>query len=169
MWSSACSTGEEPYSLAMTLLETRRVARRALQIKATDISPRALELVGGILPRTLVPRDRARDDSEVFQVAGDGFMIGRAIKWIVYSAPQSAGAPARCGDGPGRCDFLPQRADLFRQADPKEGRRSLRAGMRPGGFLFLGHAESIIRMTELYEPISLPRLSYYRLKGRCRH
>ncbi len=46
VWSAACSTGEEPFSLAMTLLETRRLAPGQIQIKAGDISPRALEKCG---------------------------------------------------------------------------------------------------------------------------
>jgi chemotaxis protein methyltransferase CheR len=43
IWSAACSTGEEPYSIAMTMLDQRRHELvPAFQILATDISTRAL-------------------------------------------------------------------------------------------------------------------------------
>jgi len=36
--------------------------------------------------------------------------------------------------------------------------------LRPGGYLFLGHAESIMRMTDRFEPVVTPKAIYYRRK-----
>ncbi|MBW5396517.1 protein-glutamate O-methyltransferase CheR [Brachyspira pilosicoli] len=44
IWSSGCSTGEEPYSIAMTCLETPNLYRNNVKIYATDISMQSLEV-----------------------------------------------------------------------------------------------------------------------------
>jgi chemotaxis protein methyltransferase CheR len=36
--------------------------------------------------------------------------------------------------------------------------------LRPRGYLFLGHAESIMRLTDLYDPVITSKAIYYRLK-----
>lgn len=44
IWSSGCSTGEEPYSIAMTCLETSKIYPEKVKIYATDISMQSLEV-----------------------------------------------------------------------------------------------------------------------------
>ena len=43
VWSSASSTGEEPFTIAMMLMETHKMTPAHVTLRATDISPRALE------------------------------------------------------------------------------------------------------------------------------
>ncbi|MFQ5636912.1 MAG: CheR family methyltransferase [bacterium] len=43
VWSAACSTGQEPYSIAMLILESRLYSNGLVRIFATDISTQALE------------------------------------------------------------------------------------------------------------------------------
>lgn len=47
VWSCACSTGEEAYSIAMTLCETRSGARDGLSVLATDVDTDALSVARG--------------------------------------------------------------------------------------------------------------------------
>jgi chemotaxis protein methyltransferase CheR len=52
VWSAACSTGEEPYSLAMLLLD-RLPADWTVEIVASDLSTKALErAIAGVYPMT---------------------------------------------------------------------------------------------------------------------
>lgn len=44
LWSAACSSGQEPYSMAMVVLEAARGARVDVRVLATDLSTEMLEL-----------------------------------------------------------------------------------------------------------------------------
>src|SRR5437660_9742516 len=85
LWSAACSSGEEPYSLAMTLLETGKVAGGMLSIRATDISPRVLELAERGFYRAL--SFRATEPAMIqkwFQPQGEGFVVDERVKRLVH-------------------------------------------------------------------------------------
>lgn len=57
IWSAGCSTGEEPYSIAISLSETLSTSRTSFSILATDISTRVLkQAVTGIYPEEKVAR-----------------------------------------------------------------------------------------------------------------
>jgi len=71
LWSAACSSGEEPYSLAITLIETGKIADSMLSIRATDISPRALDLADKAFYRAaVVSGHRTGDDSALVPTRG---------------------------------------------------------------------------------------------------
>ncbi|MEA2663396.1 MAG: chemotaxis protein methyltransferase CheR, partial [Candidatus Eremiobacteraeota bacterium] len=84
LWSAACSSGEEPYSLAMTLLETGKLGEAQISIRATDISSRVLELAERGYYRAL--SFRATEPATIqrwFAPQGDGFLIAERIKRLV--------------------------------------------------------------------------------------
>ena len=71
------------------------------------------------------------------------------------SARATSSSPASYeGLAAARRDLLPQRPHLLlRRDDPAGGRASSTTRWRPGGYLFLGHAESLSRITDLFTPI----------------
>jgi chemotaxis protein methyltransferase CheR len=167
LWSSACSSGEEPYSLAMTLLETRKLDESQLSIRATDISPRVLELADKGFYRAL--SFRATEPAMIqkwFQPQGDGFVVDERVKRLVtFGRLNLLEGPRVAAEGPFDAIFCRNVLIYFDKPTQKRVVESFAKALRPGGYLFLGHAESLFHLTDLYEPIVGPDAIVYRLKA----
>jgi chemotaxis protein methyltransferase CheR len=167
VWSSACSTGEEPFSLAMTLLETRRIAPSQLEIKASDLSPRALEKCGTAFYRELSFRATPPElIQKYFRPFQGGFMLSDEIKRRVdFFRINLLDEQAVAKEGPVDAIFCRNVLIYFDKPTQKRVVEAFAKALRPRGYLFLGHAESIMRLTDLYEPVVTPKAIYYRLKA----
>ena len=167
LWSSACSSGEEPYSLAMTLLETGKIADSMLSIRATDISPRVLELADKGFYRAL--SFRATEPAMIqkwFQPQGDGFVVADRIKRLVSFGRRNLLDGAQvAAEGPFDAIFCRNVLIYFDKPTQKRVVESFAKALRPGGYLFLGHAESLFHLTDLYEPVVRPDAIVYRLRA----
>lgn len=76
IWSAGCSTGEEPYSLAITVKETAKMRPLNVRILATDISTKVLKVAGaGIYPEERVKKIGSSLLSKYFQI-GTGHSQG---------------------------------------------------------------------------------------------
>jgi chemotaxis protein methyltransferase CheR len=166
IWSAACSTGEEPYSLAMTLLESGRITESNISIKATDISPRVLELCQRGYYRPL--SFRATEPPLVqkyFTPAGDGFNIVERVKRLVQFSSLNLMDDRKVGAfGPFDAIFCRNVLIYFDKPTQKRVVESFARALRPGGYLFLGHAESLFALTDVYEPVVGPESIVYRLR-----
>ncbi|WP_437783616.1 CheR family methyltransferase [Sorangium sp. So ce1097] len=166
-WSAACSTGEEPYSIAMTLLDSLSspdrsgAAGRALPgaggastgapgigVLATDLSVRALSKA----QRAVWPIERASEIPEgrlrTYMLRGTGASAG-----LMKARPELRqlvtfrrfnlldAAPGRFG----LFDLIFCRNVLiyFDAATRASVVARLIASLAPGGYLFLGHAEGL--------------------------
>jgi chemotaxis protein methyltransferase CheR len=149
-WSAACSTGEEPYTLAMTLLRAfPNASGWDLDILASDISTRALQRAR----EAVWPISRADNippvDLRRFMLRGVGAQEGlmraspalRALVRFVRINLVEAAA------GVGTMDLIFCRNVLiyFDAATGDEVVARLASHLAPGGYLFLGHAESLAR------------------------
>jgi chemotaxis protein methyltransferase CheR len=167
LWSAACSSGEEAFSLAMTLIETGKIPDAMLSIRATDISPRVLELADKGYYRAL--SFRATEPPMLhrwFRAQGDGFAIDDRVKKLVSFGRLNLLDSARvAAEGPFDAIFCRNVLIYFDKPTQKRVVESFAKALRPGGYLFLGHAESLFHLTDLYEPIIGPDAIVYRLKG----
>ncbi|MEJ1961826.1 MAG: protein-glutamate O-methyltransferase CheR [Gammaproteobacteria bacterium] len=154
-WCAGCSTGEEPYSLAMSVHEAiRDVSRWDIRILATDLDTDVLAKCR----RGVYGEDRLRDMN--------------ARRRATFFNPQGEGAAASYSVTPqlrdmisftqlNLMDALPMRGPLdaifCRNVViyfDKDTQRALFARMaalqRPGALLFLGHSESLFKVSDAY-------------------
>ena len=166
IWSTACSTGEEPYTIAMMLLDGKRIIPSNVTIRASDLSPRALEKAKTGFYRELSFRATAPEMvAKYFKPFEQGFFVSDEVKRMVELFRLNL-LDARGVAGVGIHDAIFCRNVLIYFDKPTQKRvvETFAQALRPGGFLFLGHAESIMRLTDLYDPVITPKAIYYRRK-----
>jgi chemotaxis protein methyltransferase CheR len=155
IWSVPCSTGEEPYSIAIWLLENwPQVDAHEVEIVGSDIDTRALEaaregLYGERALMRLTPALVAR----YFRPAGDGRWrildeLRQSIRFTPVNLVESAETRAH-----GRFDVIFCRNVLiyFDDASRRVAAENLYEALEPGGFICLGHSESMSRISPLFE------------------
>ncbi len=161
IWSAGCSTGEEPYSVAMILRELMpSTAGWDVKVIATDISERALEAAregryGARAVQMASPEELAR----FFQPAPAG--LGNDVRQEVRELVDFRHHNLVTEPVP----FAPEeRVDLVlcRNVTIYFGRQTTRALMerlhrclRDGGYLFLGHSETLWQVSEQFHLVSL--------------
>ncbi|WP_407673095.1 CheR family methyltransferase [Paenibacillus alkalitolerans] len=139
-WSAACSTGEEPYSLAMILakLEVLRQAR----IEATDIDHNALARAKiGVYPDRSLRDVPAHYRRAYFQPQGDLFAVADEIKSSVVF---SKGNLLADSFGSGYDLIICRNVMIYFTEEAKQVLyHKFAKALRPGGILFVGSTEQI--------------------------
>lgn len=164
IWSAACAGGEEPFSLAMSLLESGQIRPGDCSILASDLSPRALERARTGFYRELAFRATPPELIEkYFRPFESGFFIGDRVRAMVEFARVNL-LDAQAVERVGMQDAIFCRNVLiyFERATQLDVTRNFARVLRPGGFLFLGHAESAMHVTDLFEPVVSSDAVYYR-------
>jgi chemotaxis protein methyltransferase CheR len=167
VWSSACSTGEEPYTLAMLLLDSRRIGASRLSIRGSDLSPRALGKAQTGFYRELSFRATAPEMvAKYFKPFEGGFFVSDEVKRMVeFFRINLLDERAVAAVGIQDAIFCRNVLIYFDKPTQKRVVEAFAKALRPGGYLFLGHAESIMRLTDLYEPVITPKAIYYRRRA----
>lgn len=141
-WSSACSSGQEPYSLAMVLLETfPDISRHDVKILATDIDTEILKKArAGRYSRDHVSTLGPRRDRFFASTASGDFEIGEPVRSLVSFRHLNL-----MGDWPmkGRFDAIFCRNVMIYFDEATQARLigRLAEACVPGAMLYLGHSE----------------------------
>jgi two-component system CheB/CheR fusion protein len=149
IWVAGCSTGEEAYSIAITLLEYMWVHSRnisqaatAIQIFATDISDTALDRARtGLYTEAAVSEISAERLKRFFVRLDGGFQINKSIRDMCIFAKQNL-----VKDPPFSNLDLVSCRNLLIYLGPVLQRRvipALHYALKPGGYLMLGASESL--------------------------
>ena len=164
IWSAACSTGEEPYSIAFCILnELGLRALPKLQILATDISTRVLDKAR----KGTYPADRFRDLSpqelRQFLLRGeqqwrDWYLVKKEIRAaITFQRLNLMQQFSHASPFP--LIFCRNVMIYFDRPTQEDLVRRLARCLEPGGYLFIGHAESL---NGLDQPLEYVRPAVYR-------
>lgn len=158
-WSAACSTGQEPYSMAMTLIETLKDYSVDIKILATDISTDVLEQC----KRGVYREDKLDGINQIQRQqflarceAGAGgtneklFQIRDEVKRLVAFSHINLSATPFPMKGPLDMIFIRNVMIYFEDDIRQRLLREAQRLLRPGGYLLVGHSEGLTgQMTDL--------------------
>jgi chemotaxis protein methyltransferase CheR len=161
IWSAACSTGEEPYTLAMICAHTgiARGQQYQVEVLASDVSTRVLSkaetAVYTASDMAPVPPEyrtryflRSKDPKRrVYRVAPE---IRSRVRFAALNLVSGA---LDVGD-PMDVIFCRNVLIYFDRATQETVLRRLRGRLRPGGYLFTGHAETLTGMSLRLEAVA---------------
>ena len=163
VWSAGCATGEEAYSLAILLCEQadRMDAPPSFQVFATDLSDDALDVArAGLYADTIVADVSPERLKRFFVRDGAFYKIRPELRArIVFARHSLIKDPSFS-----RLDLVVCRNLLIYIARSLQPRvfGMLHHALRPGGFLFLGTAESPEGATDLFSKVAKQNRIYRR-------
>jgi chemotaxis protein methyltransferase CheR len=158
IWCAAASTGEEPYTIAMTASEALAGHRCDLRILATDISTRVLEqCLRGEYPRAKVEPVSAQIRAKYFAKRKEGseelFTVNAELRRLITFRRLNLSQPPFPMKGPMDVIFIRNVMiyfdDMVRRRLIEEAYRLLRTG----GVLMIGHSENLSGCTSRFRVI----------------
>lgn len=151
IWVPGCSTGEEAYSIAITLLEflDKRASGAAVQIFGTDISATAVDRArAGTYPESAVANVSPERLERFFVKAGDSYQIGKQVRDRCVFARHDLGK-----DPPfSKLDLISCRNVLIYMSAALQERvlSFFHYALKPAGFLLLGKSEALGSSAHLF-------------------
>jgi len=156
IWSAGCSTGEEPYSLAITLKESPLLAHWNIELKATDLDSNVVATASrGVYSMSRV----------------EGMSKNRLKRWFLKGAGKQQGLVKVKPELNKIIDFgqlnlmdnwSQESQDVifcrnviiyFNKETKSKLVEKYANSLKPGGYLFIGHSESLYKITDRFELI----------------
>jgi chemotaxis protein methyltransferase CheR len=170
-WSAGCSTGQEPYTLAMLATDAlsyyylRNPLPVALPLpKPLVPAPWRIEILASDISYSVLRAGQEGSYSEnqmatvdygfrlrYFDKVGDRYAVKKSLKELVHFDFHNL-----------KTEYLPQRNDVifcrnvmmyFDEAEQKRLIEKFYRCLNPHGYLFVGHAESLLGMTKMFQMV----------------
>lgn len=156
VWSAACSSGEEPYSVAMVLDEL--LGNQPWEVVASDISTRILDKArSGLfsldrlpeIPKPYLSRHCLKGVGEYDGTLLIDKTLRERVRFMLHNLTD---APVKLGE----FDVILLRNVMiyFDQETKQKVVRNLLPLLRPGGYFLIGHSESLNGVTSEVKPIA---------------
>jgi chemotaxis protein methyltransferase CheR len=171
VWSAGCSTGQEAYTLAMLIADglAYYYLRNSLPVelplpKPLVASPWRVEVLASDISYSVLRAGQEGSYSEsqmasvdysfrlrYFDKMGDRYAVKKTLKDLVHFDFHNL-----------KTEYLPQRNDVifcrnvmmyFDEAEQKRLVEKFYRCLNPGGYLFVGHAESLLGLTDKFQMI----------------
>ncbi|UCC43327.1 MAG: protein-glutamate O-methyltransferase CheR [Candidatus Zixiibacteriota bacterium] len=164
IWSAGCSTGEEPYTLAMIMLERlKSYPGFTVEIIANDISEAVLRKArqgeyAGMTLRNVRPEFLNR----YFTKLGDSYRVKPEVKALVKFSHMNLNEP--------RKSYVISAADAifcrnvmiyFSDGVRKQLVRGFYNALNPGGYFFIGHSETLHGISKAFKLVYLKNALVY--------
>ena len=177
IWSAGCSSGEEPYNIAIELTEgMKKSGVFSFEILATDISRRMIDFAQAgrysgrkieKIPQTILNRYfRPVEDRDGYFVVRDD--IKDKIKFEIQNlfGPESGAGAGETYGNRKHVIFCRNVMIYFDRKDQEKLVRRFYNALRPGGYLIVGHSESLFMMETQFEFRHLTHgVAYYRARA----
>lgn len=169
IWSAGASTGQEPYSIAITVHEycekDSGIRKEHFDILATDISPKAIAIAeAGRYDSIAMKRGLSNDCKERYFEKNDGewildCRIRNMVRFDVFNLQDTP-----VGFGKFDIVFLRNVAIYFSVSLKRTILSNLTHVLSPGGYLVLGAVESLFGLSEDFESLSCKGGTFYRCR-----
>jgi chemotaxis protein methyltransferase CheR len=156
VWSAACSSGEEPYSIAMVLDEF--LGNQPWEVLASDISTRIVDKArSGLYPMDRLP-EIPKPYLNRYCLKGVGEYEGKLlidkllrdrVRFMLHNLTET---PPKVGEFD--VIFLRNVMIYFDQGTKQKVVSQLLPLLRPGGYFLVGHSESLNGVTEAVKPVA---------------
>lgn len=172
IWSAACSTGQEPYSMVMVFLEHLRRNNSAhlwqgrYSIWATDISKSALMLAKLARYNDIAMSRGMREEYQerYFESKGRVHILADEVKQPIQFEKFNL-QDSFFSRGPFDLIMLRNVAIYFAEDFKRDLFHRLGEILKPGGYLVLGSTESLLGITNKYQPQEFGRAIFYGWKN----
>lgn len=173
VWSAGCSTGEEPYTIAMTLADSGMPGLGwQPQVLGTDVSTKALKVArAATYPEKALLNLPPETVTRHFEQVPEGYKVSamdrRMVEFGYHNLIKEPYPLALMGNWD--VIFCRNVTIYFRLESTKRVVQNFFNCLNEGGYLFIGHSETLTSITDAFEAREIGGVFLYRKPTRTRH